>query len=106
MPPTFGQLIANERKKHRLSQKELASKIRKEDGSPISAQYLNDIERGRRNPPGDFLLNQFAMALGIDVEVLDYLADQLPANMRRQSDDPERIKEAFHAFRRTLGDEK
>lgn len=102
MSITFGQLITKERKKRGLSQKELASMITKEDGSPISAQYLNDIERDRRNPPGDFLLNEFARVLELDEEVLYYLADGIPADIRKQSDDPQVITEAFRAFRRTI----
>jgi len=43
-----------------MSQKELAGKIKKEDGLPISAQYLNDIEHDRRNPPSEFLIAQIA----------------------------------------------
>lgn len=106
MSITFGQLIANERKKRGLSQKELASMITKEDGYPISAQYLNDIERDRRNPPGDFLLNEFARVLELDEEVLYYLADGIPADIRKQSDDPKIITEAFCAFRRTIRGQK
>ena len=40
---TFGELISEGRKKKGLSQKELAAKVLKEDGSAISPQYLNDI---------------------------------------------------------------
>ena len=106
MALTFGQLVAKKRKELGLSQKQLASMILKEDGLPISAQYLNDIERDRRNPPGDFLLNEIAKVLKIDEEVLYYLAGELPADMRMQSDDPGKITKAFHAFRQTLGGDK
>lgn len=106
MALTFGQLVAKKRKELGLSQKQLATMILKEDGLPISAQYLNDIERDRRNPPGDFLLNEIAKVLKIDEEVLYYLAGELPADMRMQSDDPEKITKAFHAFRQTLGGDK
>ena len=53
---TFGETIAGARKDLGVSQRELAMRIVKEDGAPISPQYLNDIERNRRNPPGDHLL--------------------------------------------------
>jgi hypothetical protein len=36
------------RKKLGISQKNLADRIKKEDGQSISPQYLNDIERDRR----------------------------------------------------------
>ena len=42
---TFGTLVAQTRKSMGLSQKQLASKSKKENGEPISPQYLNDIER-------------------------------------------------------------
>ena len=45
---TFGKAIADARKALKISQKELAYKILKEDGEPITPQYLNDIERDRR----------------------------------------------------------
>jgi len=106
MSLTFGQVVTKKRKELGLSQKQLASMIFKEDGLPISAQYLNDIERDRRNPPGDFLLNEIAKVLKVDEEVLYYLAGELPANIRRRSDDPEKITKAFHAFRKTLGGDK
>ena len=53
---TFGQAISEACKDKGTSQRELVLKIVKEDGAPISPQYLNDIERDRRNPPGDHLL--------------------------------------------------
>jgi transcriptional regulator with XRE-family HTH domain len=52
---TFGQVIAEARKKASLNQRELANLIRKEDGGPISQPYLNDIEHDIRNPPSDAL---------------------------------------------------
>ena len=102
MSLTFGQLIAMKRKGLGLSQKQLASRILKEDGTPISPQYLNDIERDRRNPPADFLLHQFANILNIDDEVLWYLADGLPASVKKLTDDPEKIVRAFRAFRQKI----
>ena len=51
---TFGTIISEARRAAGLSQKELAAKVKKEDGQPISAQYLNDIEHDRRNPPRSF----------------------------------------------------
>ena len=42
---SFGEVVATARKAKGLSQKELAALITKEDGEPISPQYLNDLER-------------------------------------------------------------
>jgi ribosome-binding protein aMBF1 (putative translation factor) len=50
---TFGTIISEARRAAGLSEKELAAKVKKEDGQPISAQYLN-IEHDRRNPPRSF----------------------------------------------------
>ena len=108
---TFGQAVAAARKKKLLSQKQLASSILKEDGAPISPQYLNDIERDRRNPPGDFLLSQFAKVLEVPEEYFYYLAHQIPPKYRQDApDNPIRIRAAFEAFarsykRRQHGDE-
>jgi len=41
---TFGSKIAEKRKEKGLTQKDLAEKIKKEDGNPISPQYLIDFE--------------------------------------------------------------
>lgn len=65
---TFGEAIARTRKQAGLSQKDLAAKIRKEDGFSISPQYLNDIERGQRNAPASPLLKQFAQVLSLPEE--------------------------------------
>ena len=85
-PVTFGRYIADARKKLQMSQKELASQIlREEDDEPISPQYLNDIERDRRNPSSDHLIQQFAKVLKIDADYLNYLAGKLPEEIRRNT---------------------
>ena len=100
---TFGQTIAATRKELDISQRELASRILKEDGVPISAQYLNDIERERRNPPGDHLLEQFAKELELDNDYLFFLSGKLPSDVRAAGTSPKKVQEAFKAFRRTIG---
>ena len=99
---TFGQTVAKARKDRGVSQRELALKVVKEDGTPISPQYLNDIERDRRNPPGDYLLEQLARAFDLDKDYLYFLAGKLPSDMRSGSKSPKQVAEAFKAFRRTL----
>jgi len=99
-------VIAEARKRAGLSQKDLAARIKKEDGLSISPQYLNDLERDRRNPPAPQLLRQLAEELGLAVDYLDYLAGQLPEDLREGSYPQEKVQEAFHAFRRTLKDGK
>src|SRR3569833_499161 len=54
-PLSFGRYLSESRKRLGISQKELAGRILKEDGEPISPQYLNDLERARRFLLGLFL---------------------------------------------------
>ena len=99
---TVGQAIADARKKRHISQKQLATMIVKEDGAPISPQYLNDIERDRRNPPGEHLLGQFARALEIPEEYLYFLANQIPPKYRQVAPkNPLQVRHAFEAFARS-----
>ena len=99
---TFGQIIAEARKQAALSQKELAARVIKEDGSAISPQYLNDIERDRRNPPSEYLIGALAHQLHLDPGYLYYVAGQIPPDLRDGSRRPEEIQRAFVAFRREL----
>jgi transcriptional regulator with XRE-family HTH domain len=101
--PSFGRTLADARRQAGLSQRELAARILKDDGEPISPQYLNDLERDRRNPPSPTLLKQFAAALDLPTDYLDFLAGQLPDDLRSGNYAPEEVAAAFHAFRRSLG---
>jgi transcriptional regulator with XRE-family HTH domain len=101
---SFGKLIANARKAKSISQKELAELIKKEDGEPISAQYLNDIERDRRNPPSDFILKQFASLLDIDPDILYFRAGEYPEDIREMNVSDTKLKAAYAAFRKTIED--
>ena len=98
---TFGSYIAGQRKAKGISQKDLAAKVvREEDGKPISPQYLNDIERDRRNPTSDHLINQFASALDLSPEYLFFLAGTLPRYAREAKIGPEEVTRIMSAFRR------
>jgi transcriptional regulator with XRE-family HTH domain len=107
MPPqlgTFGSVIATERKKKGLNQKELAAKILKEDGQAITPQYLNDIEHDRRNPSSDHLVKQFSRVLGVDIITLyaaiGMLSEQDRKAVRKAT--PDQVGQAFVAFRKKL----
>ena len=98
---TFGAHIADARKNLKMSQKELAEKIfLEEENKAISPQYLNDIERDRRNPTSDHLIQQFAKVLKIDANYLHYLAGKVPDDIRRMNLSPDDVKAAFTAFRK------
>lgn len=99
---TFGQVVAAERKKRGMSQKGLAARVLKEDGIPITPQYLNDVERDRRNPPSERLIEQIAAALDLEPEYLFYLAGQIPPQYRDGHHPRENVRDAFVAFRREL----
>lgn len=101
---TFAKMISDARKRAGLSQKELTARITKEDGATISPQYLNDLEHDRRNPPGPYLLKQFAKELDIGYDELFFAANQYPEDLLTQQHSPEKIRAAFQAFRKTLRD--
>jgi transcriptional regulator with XRE-family HTH domain len=99
---TFGEIIAEKRRELGLSQRELAARILKEDGEPISGQYLNDLEKNRRNPPGAHLIKQFAEQLSIAADILFLAAGILPPDIRQANLRPEQAVEGFKAFRREM----
>src|ERR1700727_3751453 len=99
---TFGEVIAEARKKANLTQRQLAARIKTEEGRGISGPYLNDIEHNLRHPPRGYLLEQLARELDLDVDLLYFLAKQLPVEA-----DPNKVSEAqgvaaYRAFRRGL----
>jgi len=85
-----------------MTQKELAAKLKKDDGTPISPQYLNDIEHDRRGAPPDGLLKQLGKTLNLDSDLLAYLAGRLPENLVDHRTDPSQVVEAFKAFRQKI----
>jgi len=100
---TFGTIISEARRAKGLSQKELAAKVKKEDAQAISAQYLNDIEHDRRNPPNEFLIAQFAVLLDLDKDVLCLAAGTIPQDVQKMAAaDPDKVQQAFRAFRKAV----
>jgi transcriptional regulator with XRE-family HTH domain len=103
---TFGRVLSEARKQAGLSQKELAERVKKEDGEPISPQYLNDIEHDRRNPPSEYLIEQFARVLDTPPEVLYYEAGKLTPETQGLAPDKKRVVAAYKAFRKSLEEKK
>lgn len=95
---SFGSVISDARNKRNLNLRECALMILKEDGKPISYQYLNDLETGRRKPPSDYIIEQIATVLNIPIDVLYFHADRFPPNINTQVSD-EKIIAAFKSFR-------
>lgn len=99
---TFGEVIVKARKSKGLSQKQLASLIKKKDGGAISAPYLNDIEHDRRSPSSDHLIEQFADLLEIKPEVLYFVAKRIPSYAYETPTDEKLMVAALQAFKRVL----
>ncbi len=98
---TLGREIARLRKQLGWTQKDLASRTLKEDGVPISAQYLNDIERDRR-VPSSHVLDQLAAQLGASSDDLHFLSGQVHPDLVTGAASQERRELAYKAFRRTF----
>ncbi len=86
-----------------MTQKELAARLKKGDGSPISPQYLNDIEHDRRGAPPSPLLKQLSKILELDLNLLAYLAGRIPEDLLDPRASPGQVVEAFKAFRKKIG---
>ena len=99
---TFGRVVAEARKKLRMNQKSLAAAVLREDGAPITPQYLNDIEHDRRVPSSK-LVHEFARVLEIDSTYLEYLAGRIPEDWRRANLTEEVFRRAEVAFRQSIG---
>jgi len=77
----LGKLIRTRRKQLGLQQKELADRLRNQDGAALSASYLNYLEQGRGVPP-DYLLEQIAAILDLPVDALYFWVRRLPPGPR------------------------
>ena len=94
---TFGQLILDARRGKKLSLKQCASLIFKEDGDPISFQYLSEIENVRRYPPSEFIMKQLANVLDIPIELLYFHSKTIPSNINPNLSD-DKIIVAYRDF--------
>lgn len=101
---TFGKVITSRRKKYQISQRDLANMIKKEDGKPISPQYLNDIEKDRRNPPSEYLIKQFSDILDLEFDYLIFLAGRFPKDIQNMSIPSNEVVELMKAFRKSKED--
>src|SRR6185437_10681435 len=102
---TFGQVFSEKRRAMFMTQRDLASQIKREDDVAISAAYLNDIEHDRRSPSPD-VVKQFAKVLKLDPEYLTYLAGRFPHDHKLQGLSENEFVKGMHAFRRATGTNK
>jgi transcriptional regulator with XRE-family HTH domain len=106
---TFGEVIAELRKERGLTQKALAARLKKKDGTTLGTAYVNDIEHDRRGPPAAEFVRQLAEVLETPLEVLQFYAGRLPAETqdeRRKDPSQEQIVAAYRAFRKELQTKK
>jgi transcriptional regulator with XRE-family HTH domain len=99
---TFGEALFKARKKAKKSLQAVAAEVFKEDGEPISHQYLSDLEKGRRNPPSDQMIEQLAKALNVSRNYLFYCAGRIPADFILPVDEV-KAEAVFRAISKELG---
>lgn len=99
---TLGELIVKKRGEKGISQKHLAKLIIKENGKPISAPYLNDIEHNRRSPTSDHTLGQIAKVLEIEPMVLYFVTKRIPLSVYNKPIGEELMIAALQALERTV----
>jgi transcriptional regulator with XRE-family HTH domain len=73
MPSRLGEVIKHARHARRLTLRRLADQVTKEDGTPISPQYLFDIEVHHR-VPAPHVLCELARVLELEYDTLLALA--------------------------------
>lgn len=100
-PPTLGSVLAEARKKIGFSLREVADRVKKEDGEPISPQYLNDIEHGRRVPSPE-VLKGLGRTLKVAADYLHFLTGSLPSDLKGRVVSEEEVVEAYQLFRKKL----
>jgi transcriptional regulator with XRE-family HTH domain len=98
---TFGQVLTEARKRAGLTQKEVAERLRRQDGRPVDAPYLNAVEHDRRRPPPDYLIEQLAKIIGISADVLFFQASRIPSDVRGDIGH-EQVEAAYEAFRKAF----
>ena len=99
MPLLLGDIINQARRARRWSLRQLAAQVTKDDGTPISQQYLNDIELNRRIPAPP-VLRTLAQALELDYEVLLLLAGGGQAAVKAYvAAHPQQEAAVLHLFR-------
>lgn len=99
---TFGKLISEARKRKNITITDCAALINKTNGTPISVQYLSDLEKDRRNPPSELILKQLSEILNIPIVVLYFHSEKFPPGLNKKVSQ-EKIIEAFQAFFEKLG---
>ncbi len=98
---SFGKIILEARKKKGLILRECAALIIKEDGKPITFQYLNELENDRRTP-SEHIIKQLSLVLDIPVEYLYVYAEMFPKGINKHASQ-DKIVTAFKTFVESIG---
>jgi transcriptional regulator with XRE-family HTH domain len=98
---TFGQVLREARKKAGITQRELATRLKREDGRPVDPPYLNAVEQDHRYPPEEYLIEQMARIVGVPADALYFHANRQSPDVK--TDAEERLEAAYRAFRKALG---
>ena len=99
---TFGQVLREARKKAGLTQREVAGRLKREDGRVVDPPYLNAVEHDHRYPPEDFIIEQLAKILGVSPDVLYFHANRQPPDVKTGAAQAQ-VEAAYRAFRKALG---
>lgn len=81
MPPRLGEVIKQARRARQLTLRRLADQVIKADATPISPQYLFDIEDHHRIP-APHVLRELARVLELDYDALLGLAGAVDVVVR------------------------
>src|SRR5262245_21374056 len=99
MPPRLGEVIHQARQARKLTLRQLAEQITKDDGTPISPQYLNDIELHHRVPT-PHVLRRLAQVLDLDADALLASAGAADVVVREYvASHPEQTEAVIRLFR-------
>lgn len=99
---TFGEVLYELRKKEALTLRQLASILRKSDGTPVSFQYVSELENDRRNPPPDYLIDQLAAALKTSRNLLYLHARRIPRDVTLPALNERKADRLYEKFRRKV----
>ncbi len=97
---TFGDALRARRQELGLHQRDVAARV------GVSAQYLSDMEAGRRATPSDHVVHALAGELGLSYGYLSLLLGRVPAGLwagvRLRGVDPDHAASAWVAFAEVL----
>jgi len=99
MGQTLGQVIREGRVTKKMTQRQLAEKIKKENGNSITPQYINDIEFDRRTP-SEIITREIAKPLDLDPDFLVLLAGAVPQHILKSGITEQQAKQVVSLFRK------